>query len=128
MTRIEGYVSKKTVLSWLEDYESLDAGDVPPEALPSNSGPKAYDGVSARQLNKMMLDQAIENLPKLAKACCKARWVHKIPVNKTLRILDIERDVYYNRCRLAVTLIYQEINGEQANYMALLRKINFVKA
>jgi len=124
MKKIDGYVSKAMILEWLRHYEYLEAGDTLPDALPGNSGPKAYDGVSARQLNKLMLDQAIENLPKLAKACCKARWVHKFSVKKTLRMLDIEADVYYNRCRLAVDLIHKEINGERANYVALLEKIN----
>lgn len=123
MANIEGYVNKKTIRAWLDNYEYLEAGDILPDAVPSSSGPKAYDGISARQLNKVMLDQAIDNLPKLAKACCKARWVHKMPVNKTLDMLDIERDVYYNRCSLAVDLIYRELNGERASYVSLLEKI-----
>lgn len=124
MKKIEGYVSKKAVLYWLENYESLQAGDRPIDAIPTNSGgPKAYDGISNNQLNRLMLDQAIENLPKLAKACCKARWVHRITVRKTLNTLEIDKDVYYNRCKLAVDLIHKEINGEKTNYKDLLEKI-----
>jgi fimbrial chaperone protein len=123
MKKIEGYVSKKAILYWLENYESLQAKDTPPDAIPGCSGPKAYDGVTSNQLNKLMLDQAIDRLPKLAKACCKARWVHRFSVNKTLKMLDIEKQVYYNRCKLAVNLIHKDINGERANYMALLGKI-----
>ncbi|WP_433958554.1 hypothetical protein [Cytobacillus horneckiae] len=123
MKKIEGYVSKKAVRYWLDNYEYLEANDVPPDAPPSNSGPKSFDGITSNQLNKLMLDQAIENLPKLAKACCKARWVHKLPVKKTVTMLEINQEVYYNRCRLAINLIQKEINGEKAQYVGLLKKI-----
>lgn len=123
MKKIEGLVSKKTILYWLENYEYLAAGDRPPEAPAGNSGPKAYDGVSAMQLNKLMLDQAIANLPKLTKACVKARWLRKFTVNRTCKVLDIEKSIYYNRCKQGVDLIYKEINGERSNYKALIDKI-----
>lgn len=121
--RVEGYVSKKAVKRWLEDYEYIAAGDSPPDAPPSNSGPKNNDGWGAGKLNKIMLDQAIENLPPLVRACVKARWVHKLPLRKTLRILEIKEGVYYNRCDLGVDLIYQELNGEVGRYKALYDKI-----
>lgn len=123
MKKIEGYTSKKAILYWLENYDYLAANDRPPDAPIGNSGPKAYDGVKTSQLNLLMLNQAIDRLPMLAKACCKARWVNGFPVRHTLNMLDISKDVYYERCRLAVELIYKEINGERASYKALLDKI-----
>jgi DNA-directed RNA polymerase specialized sigma24 family protein len=123
MKKIEGYVSKKVILYWLENYEYLQAKDTPPDAIPTNSGPKSYDGVSANQLNKVMLDQAIDELPKLAKACIKSRYVYKIAAGRTCSVLDISKDVYYDRCKLGVDLIYQQLNGERANYKKLLEKI-----
>lgn len=121
--RVEGYVSKKVIKGWLMTYEYLEAGDRPPDAPPTNSGPKNRDGISGGQLNKLMLDQAIENLPPLAKACVKARWVHRLPKGKTLRVLGITDGVYYNRCDLAINLIHAAINGEAGRYKALADKI-----
>jgi DNA-directed RNA polymerase specialized sigma subunit len=120
---IEGLIKKLTIIGWLENYEYLEAKDTPPDAMPGNSGPKSYDGVSASQLNKLMLDQAIDKLPKLTKAICKAHWVHKIPVKKTLQTLEISKSVYNDRKKQAVDLIYQDLNGIRANYVGLLDKI-----
>jgi DNA-directed RNA polymerase specialized sigma subunit len=123
MVKIEGYISKKAIRRWLENYESLAAGDRPPEAVSTNSGPKAYDGISNAQLNKMMLDQAIENLPDLMKACIKARYIYKLPRKRTLQLLGISDAVYYNRCKLAIDHIYLELNGDLAGIKRLLEKI-----
>lgn len=128
MVKIEGYVSKKVVKDWLENYASMHAKDRPVDAMPMSSGPKPSDGVTATQLNKVMLDQAIEALPILTKACCKARWVYGFPVDSTVNTLDISREIYYSRCDEAVELIYRALNGEKAAYIGLLRKINAVKA
>ncbi|AYP68433.1 hypothetical protein HWB91_gp63 [Bacillus phage vB_BboS-125] len=121
--RVEGYVSKKAIQRWLENYEYLEAGDTPPDTPPTNSGPKNQDGISGGQLNKLMLDQAIENLPPLAKACILARWVHKLSRAKTLRVLGISDAIYRNRCSLGIDLIHSEINGEVGRYKALADKI-----
>lgn len=123
MVRIEGYVSKKVIYRWLENYEYIDAGDTPPEAPPSNGGPKSDDGISGGFLNKVMLDQAIENLPLLMKACIKARYIHRLPLGKTLKTLEISRDVYYERCKMAVDHIYRELNGDRVGVKSLLEKI-----
>jgi hypothetical protein len=123
LKRIEGYISKKAVRYWLENYEYLEAGDRPPDAPPSNSGPKSPDGVSANQLNKIMLDQAIENLPPLHKACVKARWVYKFRMSHTLRTLEIGSSVYKQRTNEAITLIHDELNGDKVGYMGLLSEI-----
>ncbi|MED3571946.1 hypothetical protein [Cytobacillus praedii] len=123
MKKIEGYVSKKAILFWLENYEALESGDVPYDAPPTNSGPKAFDGITGNYLNKVMLDQAIEKLPKLEKALVKARWVHKFAVKRTVTVLNITKELYYIRCKKAVDLIYNEINGERAAVKRLLEKI-----
>jgi len=122
--RVEGYISKKTIAYWLENYDSLQAKDRPLDAPVVSSGPKPADGVTSNQLNKVMLDQAIENLPPLTKACCKARWVYRFRIKQTVRTLDITTAIYYSRCEMAVDLIYKELNGEKASYVALMRKIN----
>lgn len=123
MPRIEGYVSKKVIKRWLEEYEYLEAGDLPPDAPPSNSGPKSKDGISGRQLNKLMLDQAIEQLPPLQKACIKARYVERLPLKVTLRGLEVSAKVYYNRCDVAINNMYYYLNGKAANAVDLLKAI-----
>jgi DNA-directed RNA polymerase specialized sigma24 family protein len=121
--RVEGYISKKVIKRWLEEYDYLAAGDRPPDAPPTNSGPKAYDGVSAGKLNKIMLDQAIDRLPPLMKACIRARYIYKLPLKATLRALGIGPKIYYNRCDLAIRHIYYQLNGRTANIMDLLKEI-----
>lgn len=111
MARFEGFISKKVVKAWLETYEYMIAGDRPPDALPGNSGPKSADGIKAGFLNRVMLEQAIESLSPLTKACCKARWVHKLPRKQVLDTLGISKEVYYNRCDQAIEEIYQFVNG-----------------
>jgi DNA-directed RNA polymerase specialized sigma24 family protein len=121
--KIEGFISKKTIKRWLEDYEYLTAGDRPPDAPPTNGGPKPDDGITNGQLNKLMLDQAINDLPPLMKACVKSRYVYKLRLGKTLKVLGISGGVYYERCRMAIDHIYAQLNGEKANYKALFDKI-----
>lgn len=128
MKQIDGYISKKVVREWLANYNAMQAGERPVDAIVMSSGPKPSDGVTSGQLNKVMLDQAIEALPILTKACCKARWVHGFPVNRTVAVLDISREIYYARCKEAVELIYLALNGEKASYVGLLRKINSSRA
>lgn len=126
MKRIEGYVSKKAILFWLENYEYLEAGDRPPDAPVTSSGPKSYDGIKANQLNKMMLDQAIEELPKLEKACVKARWVYGFRRKQRLKMCDmlgISEAMFFSRSNQSIKLLHDRINGEAAKYKALLDKI-----
>ena len=123
--RIEGFVSKKAITYWLENYEYLAAGDRPPDApVVSSGGAKSQDGVRDSQLNLVMLDQAIKNLPSLTKAVCKAKWVHRFPRKRTLQVLGISESVYNRHRQAAIQLIYQELNGEIANYKSLMDKIS----
>ena len=123
--RIEGYISKKAITHWLENYNSLAAGDRPiEESIGSGGGPKSPDGITNSKLNQIMLDKAIENLPKLTRAVCKARWVYQFPRRKTMKTLMISESVYNQHRRTAVNLIYRELNGEMVNYSELLDKIS----
>ena len=65
MTRIDGYVSKKTIRLWLENYESLAVGASVPDAPPSFTGPGAQDGKGDGRLNKIVLDQAIKHYRRI---------------------------------------------------------------
>lgn len=126
MQRIEDYVSKKVIMFWLDGYHELAHGERPEDAPVVNGGQKAADGVSATKLNKIMLDQAIDSLPLIERACVKARWTHKISRRDRLRMckqLGISEAMYWTRSRQAVTLIYERVNGKAAGYKALFEKI-----
>lgn len=123
MTRIDGYVSKKTIRLWLENYESLAVGDRFPEAPPSFTGPGVQDGKSDGRLNKIVLDQAIKQLPKNMRYIVLARYVVKIPRKRTLHKLNINADTYYQRCRQAVDLLHMNINGDMAGMRSLIKKL-----
>ncbi|MCU7663744.1 hypothetical protein [Bacillus thuringiensis] len=123
MTRIDGYVSKKTIQLWLENYESLAVGDRFPEAPPSFTGPGALDGKGDGRLNKIVLDQAIKQLPKNMQYIVLARYVAKIPRKNTLRTMNITETVYYTRCKQAVDILHMTINGDMVGMKKLIKKL-----
>ncbi|MCU5511396.1 hypothetical protein OCB07_21515 [Bacillus cereus] len=123
MTRIDGYVSKKTIRLWLENYESLAVGDRFPDAPPSFTGPGAQDGKSDGRLNKIVLDQAIKQLPKNMQYIVLARYVAKIPRKNTLRMMNITETVYYTRCKQAVDILHMTINGDMVGMKKLIKKL-----
>ncbi|TKH59142.1 hypothetical protein FC677_08265 [Bacillus cereus] len=123
MTRIDGYVSKKTIRLWLENYESLAVGDRFPDAPPSFTGPGAQDGKSDGRLNKIVLDQAIKQLPKNMRYIVLARYVVKIPRKNTLRTMNITETVYYTRCKQAIDMMHMNINGDMVGMKKLIKKL-----
>ncbi|PFV44144.1 hypothetical protein [Bacillus thuringiensis] len=123
MTRIDGYVSKKTIRLWLENYESLAVGDRFLDAPPSFTGPGAQDGKSDGRLNKIVLDQAIKQLPKNMRYIVLARYVVKIPRKNTLRTMNITETVYYTRCKQAVDILHMTINGDMVGMKKLIKKL-----
>jgi hypothetical protein len=44
---IEGYISKKNIKRWLENYEALVAGDRPYDAIPTNAGRRLMTALAA---------------------------------------------------------------------------------
>ncbi|CAM4313054.1 hypothetical protein [Bacillus wiedmannii] len=123
MTRIDGYVSKKTIRLWLENYESLAVGDRFPDAPPSFTGPATQDGKSDGRLNKIVLDQAIKQLPKNMRYIVLARYVVKIPRKNTLRTMNITETVYYTRCKQAIDMMHMNINGDMVGMKKLIKKL-----
>lgn len=120
-------ISKKVIKYWLDNYTSIIANDRPVDAIPSNSGKKSYDGISWKQIDRIMLQDAIEKLPRLLKKCVYARWVDPQPLGETLRNLNLTKDVYYKRCSWAIDGIYYHVNGEFANIQDLYNKIRKIR-
>lgn len=126
MARIEGYVSKKNIKRWLENYPALAAGDRIDDGMVVNSGPKAYDGVSGGRLNKIMLDKALADMRRalpFSWRCCLYRWVKPIMRREALKLLGVSGTVYTRGCNEAVDYIYKHVNGELIPYMRLLDAI-----
>jgi len=121
--RIEGYISKTNIRRWLSNYDALAAGDRPADAIPTHSGPKAYDGISGGRLNKIMLDDAIAQLPRLERACVSCRWIRQLRLADALRRLGLTKAQYYARCDDAVEAIYSTINGPRAGVKRLMEAL-----
>ncbi|MDZ5608573.1 hypothetical protein U2I54_16100 [Bacillus pseudomycoides] len=124
MTRIDGYVSKKTIKLWLENYESLAVGDRFPDTPPSFTGPITLDGKGDGRLNKIVLDQAIKQLPKNMKYIVLARYVYKIPRKRILHTLSINANDYYKYCDKAVVRLHKIINGDMVGMNQLIKKLD----
>lgn len=119
MAHIEGYVSKKNVIRWLENYGSLEAGDQIDDGQVQvvNTGPKAYDGVSGGRLNKIMLDQALGQLRKemsFSFYCVRFHYIRPILQKEALRILRVRRPVFIRGLEQGEEFLYRTINGGAA--------------
>lgn len=108
---MEDIYSQKTIRTWLDYYEALSNGDKMPGSG-GNSGSKANDGITTRQLIKIMLDSAISKLPPKQLRAVELRWLKPVGKVKALEILGITQKSYYERCNNAVDNLYLLINGE----------------
>lgn len=123
MVKVVGIKTRKVIRLWLNNYQALVSKDVVLTDTPINTGPKAYDGVSNRYLNFLMLEAAIAELPPAIRACVVARWVERKKLGEILRTLEISKSTYYDRCDKGVDIIYFLVNGKVAGYLALVSKL-----
>lgn len=121
--RIDGLISRKVIIGWLENWESLQAGDSPPDAISGNSGPKSRDGVAGNTINRIMIEAAIADLPPVLKVCVEYRWIEQIPRKHIYARTGIPKTTYYRRCAKAVDFIYHHVNGGAAGMKALVDAI-----
>lgn len=120
-----GYVSKKNIRRWLENYHALAAGDKI-DGVVVNSGPKAKDGISGGMLNKIMLDEALEDMRQalpFSWRCCLYRWIKPVVRRDALKLLGVSSSVYARGCAEAVDYVYKHVNGELLPYKRLLDAI-----
>lgn len=105
--------SRRTVKRWLDEWDNLVRGGPPTEdAIPCNSGSKPVDGITNRQLNKIMLEMAYERLPLSLRVVAYWRWVSPDTLSHTLRQLGLTKDQYYYRCDKVVTFVFHFVNGD----------------
>lgn len=121
--RIEGYISKKALKGILNNWQEVGAKKVDFSGA-RHGNPVKSDGVSGSRINKIMIKQALENIPdKKVQYCAYARWIYQIPVGRTLDRLNIAKTTYYKYCEDALDFIYTKINGERAGVKSLLNEI-----
>ena len=101
--------SQKTIRTWLDYYEALSNGDKMPGSG-GNSGSKSNDGITTRQLIKIMLDSAISKLPPKQLQAVELRWLKPVGKAKALEMIGITQKSYYERCNNAVNNLYLLIN------------------
>lgn len=109
-------IQKDTVKLWLRNYHAMDSKSAAfetDEVVVTNSGPKSYDGVGGRQLNKIMLDQAIAGLHPYLRMVVHLRWTsdEKVTLKQALKVLGVGKDQYYARCDQAIDYIHRAVNG-----------------
>lgn len=107
--------SLKTIRTWLDYYEALSNGDKMPGSG-GNSSPKANDGITTRQIIKIMLDSAIAKLPLKQQEAVELRWIKPVGKAKALEMLGITQKSYYQRCNNALNNIHLAVNGENIDF------------
>lgn len=121
--KIEGYVSKKIVRKMLDNYHTKQKRDRSFKEYVTSSSLNV-DGKSGADLDKIIIDQSVEKLPDIVRACCRARWYYKTAVRHTCNVLGITVNEYYSYCNEAIDLIYRDINGSKVGMKALFKAIN----
>ena len=112
-------------MDWLNNYaEVIYGGRYENRLTPVNRSAKPYDGIGSGRLNKMMLQAAIKELPSVLKNVIIARYIKRMPLKETLKLLGIPKDKYYKRCDWAIDYIYYSVNSNTNGKSALLLKIN----
>ena len=103
------HIPKHTIRKWLDNYDYLVHGGRPSDTS-GNSGAKPVDGITNRQLTKIMLEDAISKLPTELQRVVYFRWRDKLPLSFVLIKLELTKDQYYYRCDKAVLELYKLIN------------------
>lgn len=104
------FIAQKTVRKWLDNYTYLVHGGRPDGESSGNSGQKPIDGITNRQLTKIMLEDAISKLPRDLQRVVYFRWQDTLPLSFVLTALGMTKDQYYYRCDKAVACICDIIN------------------
>jgi hypothetical protein len=110
---LTGRISRRTVRRWLSEWDNLVCGGPPTEdPIPCNTTSRPTDGISNRQLNKIMLEMAYAALPLELRIVVYYRWVRPQPFRWVLEHLNYTKDQYYYRCDKAVSFVYHYVNGD----------------
>ncbi|MEG0579679.1 MAG: hypothetical protein RR490_07170 [Niameybacter sp.] len=106
-------ISRRTVKRWLNEWDNLVRGGPPTDdVITCNSGSRPIDGITNRQLNKIMLEMAYEALPLYLRKVAYWRWVQPKSLSYTLNHLQLTKDQYYYRCDKVVSFVYHFVNGD----------------
>lgn len=106
-------ISRRTVRRWLKEWDFIVCDGPPKEDIHGNSGSRPIDGVTAKRLNKIMLEQAYAALPFRLRVVAYYRWVRPHSLKSTLEILGFTKDQYYYRCDKVIAYVYHYVNGDK---------------
>lgn len=126
MRIISGFISRKNVQRWLENYAAIHAGDRIDDGRPVNSGPRPLDGVSGGRLNKIMLEKALADLKRdkpFVWRCVLCRWIKPVTRREALQLLGVSDSEYAEGCREGVDYVFNHVNGGAVGYSKLLAVI-----
>lgn len=105
-------ISRRTVTRWLKEWDFIVCDGPPKEDVHGNSGTRPIDGITAKRLNKIMLEMAYAALPYSLRLVAYYRWVRPQSLTDTLAKLGFTKDQYYYRCDKVVTYVYYYVNGD----------------
>lgn len=106
-------ISRRTVRRWLNEWDFIVCDGPPKEDIHGNSGSRPIDGITAKKLNKIMLESAYYALPLGLRIVAYYRWVRPQPLGLVLKTLGYTKDQYYYRCDKVVTFVYYFVNGDK---------------
>ena len=107
---MEGKISRRTIRRWLKEWDYIVNDGPPMDYFVSDSGHKPADGITARKLNKIMLEQAYGALPPDLRRVAYYRWICPGPLSQTLKRLGYTKDQYYYRCNKVVSAMFHYLN------------------
>lgn len=105
-------ISRRTVKRWLKEWDFIVCDGPPKEDMHGNSGSRPIDGITAKRLNKIMLETAYEALPYSLQCVAYYRWVRPQSLATCLRVLAMTKDQYYYRCDKVIAFVYHYVNGD----------------
>ena len=79
--------------------------------MPRNSGPKEYDGIYGNQINKIMLDEAIDKLPSDQRNAVICRYIRRYSLGMALDLLKLTKKQYFAAHDMAISNIFSILNG-----------------
>lgn len=95
---------------WLEHYDLLASGDCPAVFQGRNTGAKPLDGMRAALLNKVLLDEAVKQLPQPEQVVLVACYVDREPKADTCKRLGITKQGHVKTLYGAVSMVWHTLN------------------
>jgi hypothetical protein len=126
---IEDFVTKETILRWLEHYRELVMEDRSIEDVVS-AGSGGSDGITYGQLARIMIKSALAAMRRERYDLYKVtylRWLNDESLPDCLRFSGLTKSSFYRRCNAAVIYVYKQVNGRAVGLQELANQIFIVQ-